>query len=498
MSHARVGDTIAAIDLGSNSFHLAIARILENRVQMLHRIKQRVQLAQGMDQQGNLADDAIERGLDCLRQFAQHLVASDISDIRVVATYALRSAPNRQRFVQPAEQILATPVEVIAGSEEARLIFQGVAQSLELDGNSLVIDIGGGSTELIIGQGRSPKLMESVNMGCVSFHDRFFATNKLSSKGVNRAIVAAQQQLEPLLERYHRLGWQQVIGCSGTIKALQQLCSDGDQSQPLEREQLEQLRQQLIDGHPATTDALNQLPESRRKVIPAGLAVLLACFRSLELTPLRFSSAALREGVIVEMAGEQDHDSICRETVAAMERLHHVDTSHGKQVAKSASAFFKSSPCHNAPMQRLLKWAARLLEVGLSLNFRGMHRHSGYILSNSNLPGFTVEQQQLLGWLGRFQRKRLDECQPLLLQLADPLSQQHLLVSLRLAALWHLGRRHQMAMPNVHWHPNKLVLSLPFNSDEEPLLWADLEQEQRQLQQIDWQLELHQRPPAAH
>lgn len=489
MAQPRIGDTIAAIDLGSNSFHLAVARVLENRVQLLHKVKQRVQLAEGMDADGNLAPAAIERGLECLAQFAQHLENTNLSEIRVVATYALRSAPNRRKFVKAARKVLDTPIEVIAGSEEARLIFVGVAQALELKGNSLVIDIGGGSTEVVIGEGRTPKLLTSLNMGCVSYHDRFFADGELTKKRFKKAVTAAQQQLEPILERYQRKGWSQAIGCSGTIKALRQLCLDEQSPELLSTKALEQLQQDLIDaGHTDNCARLDQLSESRRRVIPAGLAVLLGCCRSLNIEQIRFCSSALREGVIVEMCGEQDHDSICAETVAAMERLHHVDTEHGQRVAKTAAQLFKSSPHCDKARLPLLKWAARLLEVGLSLNFRGMHRHSGYILSNSNLPGFTVEQQQLLGWLGRFQRKRLDECQPLELQLAEPEAMFHMLLVLRLSALWHLGRRHQIALPTLTWQERELTVSVPSECHDDTLLFADIEQEQQLLQTINWQL----------
>ncbi|WP_028115096.1 exopolyphosphatase [Ferrimonas senticii] len=489
MTQAQVGDVIAAIDLGSNSFHLAIARVLENRVQMLHRVKQRVQLAEAMDAKGNLAEAAMARGLECLTQFAQHLETSNINQVRVVATYALRRAPNRHKFVNPARKILGTEVEVIAGSEEARLIFTGVAQQMELEGGSLVIDIGGGSTELIIGQGRSAKLLTSLDMGCVSYHDQFFADGKFSGKRFDKAITAAAQQLEPLLERYLRQGWDQAIGCSGTIKAICQLCADPNQPQQLTLAQLEQLKQQLIDSGGNQSPLLSDLPESRQKVLPAGLVVLLACFRTLQIDQMQFCAAALREGVIIEMSGDQDHDSVCAETVAAMERLHHVDSAHGQQVGSSAQALFASSPYHNRQRAQLVNWAGRLLEVGLSMNFRGMHRHSGYILSNSNLPGFTVEQQQLLGWLGRHHRKRLDECQTPELQLADSDGLQHMLVAVRLAAMWHLGRR-KLPLPTISWHRNQASVALSHEALNEPLLMADIEREQQWLASIDWALEL--------
>ncbi|SHH35367.1 Ppx/GppA phosphatase family protein [Ferrimonas marina] len=485
---ARIGDTIAAIDLGSNSFHLAIARVLENRVQILHRIKQRVQLAEGMDRAGNLAESAMERGLDCLAQFAQHLQSSQINQVRVVATYALRRAPNRHKFVKRANKILGTQIDVIPGREEARLIYRGVALSRELDQGNLVIDIGGGSTELIIGQGTDPVLLESLDMGCVSYQDRFFDEGKLSAKRFQRAILAAQQQLEPLLERYRNQGWQHAIGCSGTIKALTLLCH-GDTEASLSRDDLEQLRERIIDQG-LSGKGFETMSEARLRVLPAGLSVLLACFRSLKIDQLQFCDSALREGVILEMSGEQAQSSVCAETVAAMERLHHVDTHHGQQVAATARGLFSQHPEQSPECLALLGWAARLHEVGLSLNFKGMHRHTGYILGNSNLPGFTVEQQQLLAFLGRYQRKRLDECQPLVLQLASGQVQLAMLLCLRLSVLWHLGRRHDIPVPLPTWATHSLTLALPESLVSDPLLRADLLQEQQYLEGLGWQLEL--------
>ncbi|GAA4901250.1 Ppx/GppA phosphatase family protein [Ferrimonas pelagia] len=486
---ARIGDTIAAIDLGSNSFHLAIARVLENRVQILHRVKQRVQLAEGMDDEGNLAEAAIARGLACLTQFAQHLQTSQISQIRVVATYALRRAPNRNRFVKPARKILNSRIDVIPGTEEARLIYRGVAQARQLENHNLVIDIGGGSTELVLGQGPTPILLESLDMGCVSYQDRFFADGKLSAKRFDKASLAAQQQLELLQERYTQLGWQHAIGCSGTIKAIAQLCGEPPLPGLITQDALESLCQRLSE-HGLSDPRFAHLSDSRLRVLPAGLAVLLGCFRALGIDNMQFCDAALREGVIVEMSGEQPHDSVCATTVAAMERLHHIDTTHASQVAQTAVSLYQQSSQPNDELSALLGWAGRLHEVGLSLNFKGMHRHTGYILAHSNLPGFTIEQQQLLALLGRFQRKRLDDFAPLELELASAQQQQQLLMALRLAVLWHLGRRHTLPPPRVTWHSDGLTLELNPSVQTEPLLLADLQQEQQLLAARSWQVKI--------
>ncbi len=473
----RVGDTIAAIDLGSNSFHLAIARVLENRIQLLHRVKQRVQLAEGMDSKGNLAEAAMERGLACLEQFAQQLGSSQISQVRVVATYALRRAPNRKAFVKRARALLGCAIEVIPGSEEARLIYRGVAQYRELQDHSLVIDIGGGSTELVIGQGPTPLRLQSLNMGCVSYQDRFFADGKLTPKRFDKAILAAQQQLEPLQARYLSLGWQTAIGCSGTIKALALLCHPAEEPAPLAREALDALRAFIVQ-HGLDHPRFATLSDSRRRVLPAGLAVLLACMHSLQIETLNYCDSALREGVLAVMAGERAYPSVCAETVAAMERLHHIDTQHGQRVAHTATTLYQQTPDPQPELMQLLHWAGRLHETGLSLNFRARQRHTGYILANSNLPGFTTEQQLLLARLGRFHCKKLDTFDPTDEQLATADQQRQLLMALRLAVVWHLGRRHDLPLPGIRWQSRGYRLTLPATLAQDPLLRADLAQEQ--------------------
>ncbi|MBY6186221.1 exopolyphosphatase [Marinobacter hydrocarbonoclasticus] len=487
---AQVGDTIAAIDMGSNSFHLAIARVMENNVQILHRVKQRVSLAEGMDDRGNLADAAMERGWACLAQFAQRLQESRISDLRLVATYALRQAPNRQPFLEHARTIINAPIEVIPGREEARLIFHGVSHAEELDVPTLVIDIGGGSTELIIGQDGEPFQLESLNMGCVSFHDRFFHDGKLSQKRFEKAIVAAQQQLEPLLERYQQQGWQAALGTSGTNKALTQVCASEFDKTLITRKSLEKLLLKLVEAGHIDKMGMDYLSDTRRPVLPAGLAVLLGCFRALEIDEMGFCDAALREGVIFEMANRAPQASVCQDTVEAMQRLYHVDTRHARRVAETACHLYRAQPGYDEELEELLFWGGQLHEVGLALNSKGVQRHSGYILANSNMAGFHLEQQQLLAFLGRWHRKRLDECEPPSLQLARNSQLQALLVSLRLAVIWHLGRRHHVDLPSVSWEKKGLELTLPQALSDDALLTADLEQETEHLKTAGWALKL--------
>ena len=220
---SREASKVAALDIGSNSFHLVVARIVAGSVQILHRVKQKVRLAEGLNEDNVLQGEAKQRGLDTLKIIADSLKGFEPDSVRIVATHTLRRAVNAKEFIEEALQVLPYPIEVISGTEEARLIYSGVAHTNHDAGKRLVVDIGGGSTEFIIGEGLSPLLLRSLQMGCVSYTQRFFANGELKAKAFDKAIIAAEQEMEPIEERYRRLGWQRCIGTSGTIKAIYNL-----------------------------------------------------------------------------------------------------------------------------------------------------------------------------------------------------------------------------------------------------------------------------------
>lgn len=295
---------MAAIDLGSNSFHMVVAQVSDGEFKPLDVMSEKVQLAAGLDAHGRLSDEAQARGLDCLRRFAQRVTELPRSAIRIVGTNALREAKNRSVFIEQAEQLMGTSIEVIAGREEARLIYLGVAHTLADDGDRrLVVDIGGGSTELIIGSRFEPRKLESLHMGCVSYSQRFFADGSISAKRMEQARTAAAGELLAIRRDYRRLRWQSSIGASGTIKALRQACLTLGFGERISRAGLEAVQKHLIEAGHADKIDIDGIKPERKAVLAAGTAILSAIFDSLGVESMDFSHGALREGLLYDMAG---------------------------------------------------------------------------------------------------------------------------------------------------------------------------------------------------
>ena len=477
---------VAALDIGSNSFHLVVARIVAGSVQILHRVKQKVRLAEGLDEDNQLSEEAMQRGLQSLKIVADSLGGFAPDSVRIVATHTLRKARNAREFIEAAAQVLPYPIEVISGTEEARLIYSGVAHTSHIDGKRLVVDIGGGSTELVIGQGFDALLCRSVQVGCVSFSKRFFADGELKAKAFEKAITATEQALELIEEKYRRTGWQQCVGTSGTIRSLAnwaQTLPGAGKEQQLTLKDLKLLMRQCIDaGHVSKLD-FPGLSDDRRAVIAGGLAIMIGVFQSLQIDTLLYSSAALREGVIYQMEDDLHHADIRGRTAASVATRYDVDTAHANAVLTTCLMLFdevaKSWKLTHKDYRSMLAWAALLHEVGLQINSRGVQRHSGYILANLDMPGFTQEQQELLATLVRFHRKKIKENEiPLFLQY-DGTAIRQLIGLLRLSVLLNIKRQENF-IPSLAIETNKSSLTLGFPDGwlaEKPIMSADLERE---------------------
>lgn len=402
---------IAAIDLGSNSFHMVIARIVNGALQVLGRLKQRVHLADGLDSNNMLSEEAMERGLACLALFAERLQGFPADNVTIVGTHTLRQAVNAEVFLKRAEEVIPYPIEIIAGQEEARLIFMGVEHTQPEKGRKLVIDIGGGSTELVIGEDFEPLLSESRRMGCVSFAQQFFPTGEISKHNFKRARLAAAQKLETLAWQYRIQGWQYALGASGTIKAAHEvLVAMGEKDGLITLERLDCLVEQVLQFKNFSALNLPGLSEDRQSVFVPGLAILCGVFDALAIRDLRLSDGALREGVLYEMEGRFRHQDIRSRTAISLAEHYNIDREQAKRVLETTELLYAQWMAQNTKLvqpqlEALLRWAAMLHEVGLSINHSGMHRHSAYILQNTNLPGFTQEQQLLLALLVRSHRK---------------------------------------------------------------------------------------------
>ena len=483
---SREVNKVAALDIGSNSFHLVVARIVAGSVQILHRVKQKVRLAEGLNEDNVLSDEAIERGLVTLRVVAESLKGFEPDSVRIVATHTLRRARNAHQFINAAKEILPYPIEVISGVEEARLIFSGVAHTSHADGQQLVIDIGGGSTEFVIGEGFNPLICRSLQMGCVSFTQRFFASGELTQKSFERAITTAEQELEPIEGKYKKLGWVQCIGTSGTIRSLFSLCQQNrpnGHDVPITLKRLRNLMKQFVSaGHIDKLD-YPDLSDDRRVVIAGGLAILIAVFKALEIETLVYSPAALREGVLYQMEDELHNADIRGRTASSLATRYDVDTTQATMVLNTSLQLFtqveKVWKLKHSDFKSMLGWAALLHEVGIQINSRGVQRHSAYILANVDMPGFTQEQQLLLATLVRFHRKKIRKNDLPDFNLYEASAVKHLIALLRLGVLLNLKRQENF-IPEIRVEAKKTGLTLLFPKgwlDEKPIISADLAQE---------------------
>ncbi|MDV2078381.1 exopolyphosphatase [Marinobacter xestospongiae] len=489
-------DVIAAIDMGSNSFHMVVARLVHGEIRTLEKMGEKVQLGAGLDADNNLTEAAQQTALDCLSRFAQRLSGMPASAVQIVGTNALRVARNAAGFIHRAEQVLGFPVEIIAGREEARLIYLGVSHTLSDDaGRRLVIDIGGGSTEFIIGERFETRELESLHMGCVSFRNRHFADGRISRRQMDRAITHAAQELLHIRSQYRRLGWSSAVGSSGSIKAIANALAalritDGTITFKAMRE----LRKRLVDmGRVERLSELGVRTE-RHSVFPAGFAILYAAFESLGIEEMRFAEGALREGLLYDIVGRIQHEDVRERTIQALQERYHVDQDHGRAVEETAIAAWRqvadSWQINSDNDEDVLRWACRLHEIGLTISHSQYHKHGAYLLQYSDLPGFTQQFQRELATLVRGHRRKFSSA---VFENADPDDHgrlRYLCVLIRLAVLIQ-HPRNQEPPPDFRLSAdaNSLTLTLPDNwLADRPLTRADLENERDYLTRQDLQL----------
>ena len=408
--------TVAAVDLGSNSFHMIVARIENGQLQIIDRLKEMVQLGAGLSDDKLLSKDAETRALDCLERFGQRLRSLPRGAVRAVGTNTLRQVRDGGTFLRQAELALGHPVEVISGREEARLVYLGVAHGLAGSEVRLVVDIGGGSTELIIGEGFHAQRMESLHMGCVSLSRRFFPDGVVTEKAMKAAVIAGRLEVRPVRSMFSNGQWQVAIGSSGTIKAIRNIaqvfgwCDDG-----ITRRSLKKLRRALIAAGHTGKLQIEGLTDERRAVLPGGVAVLSAVFKGLDIDRMQVSDEALREGLLYELLGYIRHEDVRDLTVDSLSKRYGIDDQQARRVELSAIRLLgqASRDWHIDEVEHseLLAWAARLHEIGLAVAHSSFHKHGAYLVANSDLSGFSRQQQLVLAALIRGHRRRfLSRC----------------------------------------------------------------------------------------
>lgn len=495
--------TIAAIDLGSNSFHLSVVRVVDGTMQPLVRDKRMVQLAQGLDNHGRLTDEAMLRGLEVLRSFAETIQELHSNSIRAVATFTLRKAKNRNEFLRLARKFMPVPIEVISGDEEARLIYQGVAHTTHLEGRRLIIDIGGGSTEFSIGEQFDLLQLASLPLGCVTYSKRWFADGKIRKKAFKACELAASQRLEIIDRRFKNTGWESAIGCSGTAKAVAQYWEsrNGTFDGVIRAEMLEQVREDMIAvGH---VDQLTGIEEHRRSVMPAGVAILEAIFNRLDIKEMTLSESALREGVLYELAERMQHEDIRERTIHSLAVRYDIDGAQVERVRQTARELLNGvSPEEKTPewlqAEKIIEWAVELHEIGLHINRRGIQEHSSYIIGNTELPGFSREEQDILALLLKHYRKRFKRKSFGDFTLYNKRTLALMVAILRIAVLVNI-RRLDDARPNLTAAISKNRIELTFPDkwlEENPVIRSDLRNEAEILKGNKIKLKLPKQMPA--
>ncbi|PTU75069.1 exopolyphosphatase [Pseudomonas mangrovi] len=486
---------IAAIDLGSNSFHMLLAKADHGEIRILERLGDKVQLAAGIDEQRQLSEEAMQRGLDCLKRFAQLIQGLPPGAVRIVGTNALREARNRAEFIRRAEAILCHPVEVISGREEARLIYLGVSHSIaDTAGKRLVVDIGGGSTEFIIGQRFEPLLRESLQMGCVSYTQRHFRDGKITPARFAQAYTAARLELMSIEQGLQRLGWQETVGASGTIRAVGlAIQGAGLGNGEVNAEGLAWLKRRVLKLGEVDKIDFDGVKPDRRAIFPAGLAILEAIFDALGLTQMHHSEGALREGVLNDLLGRHQHEDVRERTLGALMERCHVDMEQAARVeAKALSALEQVAAAWNLQEdwhRELLSWAARVHEVGLDIAHYQYHKHGAYLIEHSDLAGFSRQDQSMLALLVRGHRRNIPQEKFAELR-EDGDSLVRLCILLRFAILFHHIRGTQ-EMPKVKLVASERSLELVFPADwleANPLTKADFELEAQWLARVGYSL----------
>ncbi len=481
-------DLLAAVDLGSNSFHLQVGRVDGGQIYPLDTLREVVRLGAGLTSEKRIDRATQARALEALERIGERLRGLPRSAVRVVGTNTLRVAKNAPQFLREARAALGFPIEVIAGREEARLIYLGVAHSLPPSAqNRLVVDIGGGSTEFIIGKGLEPLLTESLYMGCVSYSLAYFPEGRIEKSRFKKAELAARQELAGMAGEYRNAGWQEAVGSSGTARALESILREnGYTGEGITLEGLEKLKNLLLKHERADPDRIAGLRKDRAAVMPGGLAIMLAAFSELGIERMAVSDGALRHGVLYDLLGRAQHRDMREATVAQFMRRYHVDAAQAERVRALALRIFDSiSSDEKEPETErlLLDWAARLAEIGLSVAHAQYHKHSAYILSNADMPGFSRMEQQRLARIVLAHRGKLGKMQDAGLEGGD----WTLVFALRIAALV-LRNRTDARFPMLRVEGDKSGYGIDLPQawlEENPLAAAALETEGKHWEAVD-------------
>lgn len=488
--------TLAAIDLGSNSFHMIVANMVDGNIIVVDRIRDSVRLAAGLDEHRNITPAASERALECLRQFGQRIQGLPDDAVSAVGTNTLRKAKNSNGFLTAAHEALGYEIETITGLEEARLIYLGVAHSMAgAEGRRLVVDIGGGSTELILGEEFKTLYRESLHMGCVSMSQNWFADGKLTSGSIKKARIQAMLELRPVQGYYSRLGWQTAIGASGSIKSIGKVSEQmGWTDVGITAYSLKKIRKAMLAAGETNKLKLKGLSEERLPVFPGGVMVLSAVFEALGIEHMLVSDGSLREGLLYDQIDRTRHEDVRDNSIHAFSERFNVDRAHVERVRKSAMRLYNECShvwkLDDDEYSSLLGWAAEVHESGLAISHSQYQKHGAYLVEYTDLAGFTREQQKILAALVRTHRRKFSNKFFENLPGGSGKKIRKTAILLRLAVLLHRSRRDRsFADLRLKIGQNKLKLIFPDGwLDDHPLNKADLVAERQYLEAAGFRL----------
>ena len=487
--------TLAAVDLGSNSFHCQVARVVGDQVYPLDALREPVRLGAGLSKDKRLDDDVQERALACLKRFGERLRGLDKHAVRAVGTNTLRVAKNAAAFLRKAEAALGFPIEIVAGREEARLIYLGVAHELPASKEKrLVVDIGGGSTEIIIGAGYRPQRLESLFMGCVSYSLRFFEDGRITKGAMKQAELAARNELQPIVAKFARGNWQQAVGSSGTVRAIAEaIRQNGFADDGITPAGLDRLRSHLIKAGDMDKVELAGLKPDRGPVFPGGVAIMNAIFSELDIDSMTVADSAMRQGVLYDLLGRVHHRDMRDITVAQFMQRYHVDAMQARRVATLAFSIHRKLTADagepDEDVSRCLTWASKLHEIGISVAYSGYHKHSAYILANADMPGFSRDEQVRLAVMVQAHRRSLKKVTK---KIEDIGADWDMVFALRLAVLLCRSRS-DVAVPSLQPRRQGRKLRLGLDSAwlaRNPLTVTALHDEIREWDEIGFELKV--------
>lgn len=487
----------ASVDLGSNSFHLVLARMVDDELHVVDKLKERVRLAAGLTSKNNLTADIQQKALECLERFGHRLAHLPKDRVRVVGTNTLRKAKNVESFLAKAESCLGQKVEIISGLEEARLIYLGVQSSLpKTSERRLIVDIGGGSTECIVGQEDDIVQADSFYMGCVEFTTRYFSKAKWSRSDFEKAVTAARLQVGPIQRKYKSLDWTNVYGSSGTISAIGDILRMNHFGPTITRSGIDWLYGYMQGARSLDSLELDGLKPDRAPVFVGGVCILWALFHSLKIKAMVPVATALREGVLCELADVASHADIRERSVTRMVKRFSADSAHAQNV-RSVIRNIGPQLLNDWGIElnhslKILDWSAQLHEIGKSIQYSGYHKHSAYLVKNSHLAGFSRQEQNTVAAILLCQRRKIEHerIRALVGQRAAEVAKMS--VILRLAVLL-CRTRSKRPRPQVSAavEGGQVVLTFPPGYlDDRPLTKADLEQESGLLQPIGLRLQV--------